>query len=97
MFEHAESQASAVEQGTRSMVLVQKSIEEVSENNGILGLATRSVENAVQRARAMAQVVEGINPSSRAAPALFALFLWSLPGSFWSHPEKFLRHDFPQC
>jgi hypothetical protein len=43
------------------MVLVQKSIKEVSENNGISGLATRSVENAVQRVRAMAQVVEGIN------------------------------------
>jgi methyl-accepting chemotaxis protein len=60
--EHAQSQASAVAQGTTSMAQVQKSIEAVSANlSGISGLATRSVENAVQGAQAVAQVMEGIN------------------------------------
>jgi hemerythrin-like metal-binding protein len=60
--EHAQSQVAAVQQGTASMALVQKSIEDVSGNlSEISRLATKSVENAIQGAQAVAQVVEGIN------------------------------------
>jgi methyl-accepting chemotaxis protein len=60
--EHAQSQASAVEQGTASMTQVQKSIEEVSANlTEIANLATASVDNAVDGARAVQEVVTGIN------------------------------------
>ena len=59
---HAQSQSSAVEKGSRSMTQVQKSIDEVSSSLAeILGLADNSVENAVGGARAVQQVVEGIN------------------------------------
>jgi methyl-accepting chemotaxis protein len=60
--EHAQSQASAVEQGAASMTQVQKSIAEVSTNlNGISELAKSSVEGAVGGAKAVQQVVDGIN------------------------------------
>ncbi|HET6486483.1 MAG TPA: methyl-accepting chemotaxis protein, partial [Spirochaetia bacterium] len=59
---HAQTQASAVEQGTASMAQVQRSMEQVSSNfTEISGLAARSVENAVQGASAVREVVEGIN------------------------------------
>ena len=59
---HAQSQASAVEQGTASMLQVQKSIEAVSGNLAeISGLARQSVENAVEGAKAVGEVVAGIN------------------------------------
>jgi methyl-accepting chemotaxis protein len=60
--EHAQSQAAAVEQGSSSMAQVRRSIEEVSKDLAeIAGLATRSVENALEGARAVSAVVEGIN------------------------------------
>ena len=60
--EHAQTQASAVEQGSSSMAQVQKSIEEVSENlTGISDLAKASVEGAIAGAKAVQQVVDGIN------------------------------------
>jgi methyl-accepting chemotaxis protein len=60
--EHAQSQAAAVEQGSSSMVQVQQSIEEVSKNLAeIAGLAGRSVENALEGARAVSDVMAGIN------------------------------------
>ncbi len=60
--EHAQSQVSAVEQGTVSMAQVQKSIEEVSGNlNEISNLAKASVDGAVDGATAVQRVVEGIN------------------------------------
>ncbi|HEY9594343.1 MAG TPA: methyl-accepting chemotaxis protein, partial [Spirochaetia bacterium] len=59
--EHAQSQAAAVEQGSSSMAQVHNSIEEVSKDlEEIAALAGKSVENAVQGARAVSQVVEGI-------------------------------------
>ncbi|HYW82234.1 MAG TPA: methyl-accepting chemotaxis protein, partial [Spirochaetia bacterium] len=60
--EHAQSQAAAVEQGTSSMTQVRHSIEEVSKNlSEIATLATRSVEKAVEGAKAVGAVVESIN------------------------------------
>jgi methyl-accepting chemotaxis protein len=60
--EHAQSQAAAVEQGSSSMAQVHKSIELVSKNlEEIAGLAGKSVENALEGARAVTEVVEGIN------------------------------------
>ena len=60
--EHAQSQASAVEQGTASMTQVKKSIEEVSGNlDGISDLAKASVDGAIEGAKAVQQVVDGIN------------------------------------
>jgi len=60
--EHAQSQAQAVEQGTSSMAQVHKSIENVSKNLAeIAGLAGRSVDNALQGAKAVSEVVDGIN------------------------------------
>ena len=60
--EHAQSQAAAVEQGSSSMSQVHQSIEDVSRNlTEIAGLAGKSVENAQEGARAVGQVVEGIN------------------------------------
>ena len=60
--EHAQSQASAVDQGSTSMGHVQKSIEEVSSSlTQIAGLASTSVENAAKGAKAVQQVVAGIN------------------------------------
>jgi methyl-accepting chemotaxis protein len=59
---HALSQSAAVEQGTASMTQVQKSAEEVSKSLArISDLALNSVENAVEGATAILQVVEGIN------------------------------------
>ena len=60
--EHAQSQAAAVEQGAISMEQVLQSIEEVSKNLAEIALlAGRSVDHAVQGARAVSEVVEGIN------------------------------------
>jgi methyl-accepting chemotaxis protein len=60
--EHAQSQAAAVEQGSSSMAQVRQSIEQVSKNLAeIAGLAGKSVENALDGARAVSEVVEGIN------------------------------------
>ena len=59
---HAQSQAAAVEQGSSSMAQVHQSIEQVSKNLAeIAGLAGKSVENALEGARAVTEVVEGIN------------------------------------
>jgi len=59
---HAQSQAAAVEQGSASMAEVHQSIEAVSKNlEEIASLAGRSVENALQGAKAVSEVVEGIN------------------------------------
>jgi methyl-accepting chemotaxis protein len=60
--EHAQSQAAAVEQGSSSMTQVHGSIEYVSKNlKEIAGLAGKSVENALEGAKAVSEVVEGIN------------------------------------
>ena len=60
--EHAQSQAAAVEEGSSSMAQVHESIEEVSRNlSEIAALAGRSVENALAGAKAVTEVVEGIN------------------------------------
>jgi methyl-accepting chemotaxis protein len=60
--EHAQSQATAVMQGSSSMIEVQKSIEAVSGTmEQISGLARQSVENAVEGAKAVASVMTGIN------------------------------------
>ena len=59
---HAQSQAAAVEQGSASMAQVHQSIEAVSKNlEEIASLAGKSVENALQGAKAVSEVVEGIN------------------------------------
>lgn len=59
---HAQSQAAAVEQGSTSMQQVHQSIEEVSKSlTSIADLASKSVENALEGNKAVAQVVEGIN------------------------------------
>jgi methyl-accepting chemotaxis protein len=60
--EHSQGQAAAVEQGSSSMANVQASIERVSENlASIATLAGKSVENAMEGAKAVSQVMEGIN------------------------------------
>ncbi len=60
--EHAHGQAEAVGNGSRSMGRVQQSIAEVTKNlQEIAALAGKSVENAQEGAKAVAQVVEGIN------------------------------------
>ncbi|HEY9593821.1 MAG TPA: methyl-accepting chemotaxis protein [Spirochaetia bacterium] len=60
--DHAQSQAAAVEQGSGSMEQVHRSIEEVSKSlQEIETLASQSVENALEGARAVNQVVDGIN------------------------------------
>ena len=59
--EHSKSQAEAVEKGTVSMAQVHGSIELVSRNLAeISDLATRSVENAQEGARAVSDVADGI-------------------------------------
>ena len=59
--EHAQSQAGAVDAGTRSMAQVQESLVEVARSLAeISDLAGASVEKAVEGARAVEQVVEGI-------------------------------------
>jgi methyl-accepting chemotaxis protein len=60
--DHAQGQAVAVEQGLSSMAQVHRSIEDVSRNlTEISGLAGKSVENALEGAKAVSEVVEGIN------------------------------------
>jgi methyl-accepting chemotaxis protein len=60
--EHAQSQAAAVEQGSSSMAQVHQSIEDVSKNlTGIAALAGKSVDNALQGAKAVSEVMDGIN------------------------------------
>jgi len=60
--EHAQGQASAVEQGSNSMLMVHRSIENVAKNLlEIAELATKSVEDALQGAKAVSEVAEGIN------------------------------------
>ena len=60
--EHAQSQAAAVEQGSSSMAQVHQSIEEVSKSLAeVATLASKSVESALEGAKAVSQVVEGIN------------------------------------
>ncbi|MGA2544968.1 MAG: methyl-accepting chemotaxis protein [Rectinemataceae bacterium] len=60
--EHAQSQAAAVEQGSSSMAQVHQSIEDVSKNlTEIAVLAGKSVENALEGAKAVSEVMEGIN------------------------------------
>ncbi len=60
--EHAQSQAAAVEQGSSSMAQVHQSIEEVSKSLADVAiLAGKSVESALEGAKAVGQVVEGIN------------------------------------
>ncbi len=59
--EHAQTQVTAVTQGTTSMANVQKSIEEVSHSLGEISvLANQSVEKSQEGAAAVNQVVEGI-------------------------------------
>jgi methyl-accepting chemotaxis protein len=59
--EHAQAQAAAVDRGAGSMELVDRSIGEVSKNlKDISDLATRSVENALEGAKAVSQVADGI-------------------------------------
>ncbi|HET6484817.1 MAG TPA: methyl-accepting chemotaxis protein, partial [Spirochaetia bacterium] len=66
--EHSQSQTTAVEQGSASMTQVQKAIDEVSGNLvQISALANRSVENAVEGAKAVQQVVSGINLISQSS------------------------------
>jgi methyl-accepting chemotaxis protein len=58
---HAQDQASAVAQGSRSMEEVQKGIEDVAKNLvEISGLAERSVQDARQGALAVHEVMDGI-------------------------------------
>ena len=60
--EHAQSQAAAAQQGTTSWVQVRHSIEAGSKNlSEIATLATQSVEKSVEGAKAVQQVVAGIN------------------------------------
>ena len=60
--ENAQSQAAAVEQGAASMDQVQKSMQDVSKSlAGISDLAGKSVANAEEGARAVLEVVGGIN------------------------------------
>ncbi len=60
--EHAQSQSAAVEEGTSSMAQVQQSIEDVSRHlEEIAALASKSVDNAKEGAKAVSEVVEGIN------------------------------------
>jgi methyl-accepting chemotaxis protein len=60
--EHAQTQVSAVKQGSASMALVQESIEEVARSLGeISTLANQSVQKAQEGAEAVSEVVAGIN------------------------------------
>ncbi|MFI5369780.1 MAG: methyl-accepting chemotaxis protein, partial [Spirochaetia bacterium] len=60
--ENAQSQSAAVEEGAASMGQVLQSIEDVSKNLAEIALlAGRSVDHALQGARAVSDVVEGIN------------------------------------
>ena len=60
--ENARSQAEAVERGSAAMAQVHTSIETVSKNlQEISALATHSVDNSQEGARAVSEVVDGIN------------------------------------
>jgi methyl-accepting chemotaxis protein len=60
--EHARSQADAVQRGSTSMALVHSSIEVVTKNLAeISTLASHSVDNSQEGARAVSEVVDGIN------------------------------------
>ncbi len=60
--DHARIQAEAVERGSSAMVQVHESIEVVTRNlSEISTLASHSVENALEGARAVSDVVDGIN------------------------------------
>ena len=60
--ENARSQAEAVERGSAAMAQVHTSIETVSKNlEEISALATHSVDNSQEGARAVSEVVDGIN------------------------------------
>jgi methyl-accepting chemotaxis protein len=60
--EHAKTQAGAVERGSDSMAQVHSSIDLVSKNlTEIADLASRSVDNAQEGAKAVSEVVDGIN------------------------------------
>ena len=60
--DHAQSQAQAVERGTGFMAQVHGAIETVSKNLAeIAALAARSVDDALRGARAVSEVVDGIN------------------------------------
>ena len=60
--EHAQAQATAVQQGTESMTQVQQAIQEVSKNLAeIADLAGRSVENARAGSTAVSEVMQGID------------------------------------
>jgi methyl-accepting chemotaxis protein len=60
--ENARSQAEAVERGSTAMAQVHTSIETVSKNlEEISALATHSVDNSQEGARAVSEVVDGIN------------------------------------
>ena len=59
--QHARGQESAVRQGTSSMAQVQKSVDEVSQGlSAILGLASKSVQNAQEGTQAVLQMADGI-------------------------------------
>jgi methyl-accepting chemotaxis protein len=60
--DHARSQAEAVERGSSAMAQVHESMEVVTKNlSEISTLASHSVENALEGARAVSDVVDGIN------------------------------------
>jgi methyl-accepting chemotaxis protein len=60
--DHARGQADAVERGSAAMAQVHESIEVVTKNlSEISTLASHSVENALEGARAVSDVVDGIN------------------------------------
>lgn len=60
--DHAQSQSAAVEQGAKSMAHVHQSIEDISNNLAeIAGLAGRSVDNAREGAKAVSDVLAGID------------------------------------
>ena len=60
--EHAQNQSTAVQQGSESMTQVQQAIQEVSKNLAeIADLAGGSVENALAGAKAVSEVMDGIN------------------------------------
>ena len=60
--ENAQSQASAVDQGSSSMAQVHHSIEETSKDfEEIASLASTTLNSALEGARAVSEVVDGIN------------------------------------
>jgi methyl-accepting chemotaxis protein len=66
--EHAQSQATAVAQGSASMAQVHKSMDNASRSlKDISGLASASVLSAVEGAQAVAQVAEGIGQIAKSS------------------------------